>query len=232
MHSWMQGAAPCWAQLDPMHSWTLGTARCCCSQTKAPGPSGMLVQPQIPPRELHREQLCRAGTQWSRLHSGGGKSPAVGSHTAPHPSPPCTPQQLWRYGNGAQFALPSLNPRFWFSIPTQKPDVTKKKDPRFAPKCSILPRNTPLCPLPKNPNLTLCISPPLGSPSVDESTHELGSVAALSVIGAVAYTNDNYPNRTPRGDAAAVPTPALHITLLQQITANRVVTPTCPHGGN
>lgn len=151
MHSWMQGAAPCWAQLDPMHSWTLGTARCCCSQTKAPGPSGMLVQPQIPPRELHREQLCRAGTQWSRLHSGGGKSPAVGSHTAPHPSPPCTPQQLRRYGNGEHFALPSLNPRFWFSIPMQKPDLTKKKSPAL-PQNALFCHETPrFAPSPKTP---------------------------------------------------------------------------------
>lgn len=74
-HSWMRGAASRWAQLDPTHSWTPGTARCCCSQTKAPRPSGMLVQPpppQNPPRELSREQPRWAGTQRSQCHSRGG----------------------------------------------------------------------------------------------------------------------------------------------------------------
>lgn len=67
--------------------------------------------------------------------------------------------------------------------------------------------------------MALCVSFPLGAPSFGGSARKLGSVTAISVIGVAAYTNYNYPNKTPMGDTVTVPKSGLQITCPQRTTA-------------
>lgn len=56
-------------------------------------------------------------------------------------------------------------------------------------------------------------------PGFGGSARKLGSVAAISVRGVAAYTNCNYPNKTPMGDTVTVPKSGLQITCPRRTTA-------------
>lgn len=101
-HSWMRGAASRWAQLDPTHSWTPGTARCCCSQTKAPRPSGMLVQPS-PPQKSPQGAVQRAA--------------ALGGH-------PTEPMSQQRGVGNPQMLGPTLHPIHCLHAPCSRSGAT------------------------------------------------------------------------------------------------------------